>query len=90
MRNTALLWIVGILAVGNLIAGIHVSGKLSESEELAKLDLIPQAMSIIERNYVQSVEKEELIYGALRGMLDSLDLHSQFLRLPGDLFYKFP
>ncbi len=79
MRNTALLWIVGILAVGNLVAGIHVSGKLSESEDLAKLDLIPQAMSIIERNYVQSVEKEELIYGALRGMLDSLDLHSQFL-----------
>lgn len=79
MKRIRLLWIMAVLLVANFVAGIHVVAKLSTSEGLAKLDLIPQAMYIIEKNYVEPVEKEKLVHGAVRGMLGSLDLHSEFL-----------
>jgi carboxyl-terminal processing protease len=79
MKRIRLLWIMAVLVVANFVTGIHVVAKLSTSEGLAKLDLIPQAMYIIENNYVEPVEKEKLVHGAVRGMLGSLDLHSEFL-----------
>jgi carboxyl-terminal processing protease len=83
MSKRKLLWIVGVLVAVNFLVGIHVLGKLSESENedaaLAELSLIPHAMSIIRNNYVDPVDTETLVHGALRGMLDSLDLHSQFM-----------
>ncbi len=86
MNKKRLLWIVVVLVAVNFAVGIHVLAKLSdsesESEALAKLDLIPQAMSIIRNNYVDPVDTETLVNGALRGMLDSLDLHSQFMDIP--------
>jgi len=86
MGKKKLLWIVGVLVAVNFAVGIRVLGKLSESdsesEALAKLDLIPHAMSIIRNNYVDPIDTETLVYGALRGMLDSLDLHSQFMDIP--------
>lgn len=86
MGRKKLLVIIGVLVAVNFIVGMQVLGKLSESESdsaaLAKLDLIPQAISIIRNNYVDAVDTEKLVYGALRGMADALDLHSQFMDIP--------
>lgn len=86
MGKKKLLVIIGLLVAVNFIVGMQVLGKLSESESgsaaLAKLDLIPQAISIIRNNYVDPVDTEKLVYGALRGMADALDLHSQFMDIP--------
>jgi carboxyl-terminal processing protease len=81
MKKKKLLWVVVALVAVNFLVGLQVLGKLSEGETagLAKLDLIPQAMSIIQNNYVDSVDTEKLVHGAIRGMMDSLDIHSQFL-----------
>jgi carboxyl-terminal processing protease len=38
----------------------------------------------VEANYVQEVEPEKLIYGAIRGMLRTLDAHSSFM--PPDVY----
>ena len=43
------------------------------------LDLFTSALSIVQRDHVDAPQIKKLIYGALRGMLSSLDPHSQFL-----------
>jgi len=81
MRRKKLLLIIAILIAVNFVLGMQVQEKLAGGgrERLSRIDLIPQAMSLIENHYVEEVSNETLVYGALRGMLNSLDLHSQFL-----------
>ncbi len=81
MRRKKFLWVIGVLVAASFLVGSRVLKMFAEdeSEGLAKLDLIPQAMSIIQNNYVDPVTTEKLVHGALKGMLDSLDIHSQFL-----------
>ncbi len=43
------------------------------------LDLFANTVAMLQRDYVDPVEPQKLIYGALKGMLRSLDPHSQFL-----------
>ena len=81
MKRKKLLLIILVLVAVNLVLGVQVQEKLSEGDTkgLEQLGLIPEAMSIIQNNYVEEVDTEALVQGALRGMLNSLDLHSQFL-----------
>ncbi len=81
MKRKKLLLIILVLVAVNLVLGVQVQEKLSEGDTkgLEQLALIPEAMSIIQNNYVEEVDTETLVQGALRGMLNSLDLHSQFL-----------
>ena len=44
-----------------------------------QLELFSDTLAIIETDYVDEVKPKELIYGALKGMLSSLDPHSQFM-----------
>lgn len=79
------VWVV--LAAGLLIGvgawqGIAQSAKRapSEEEELYKeLELFEHALSIVRADYVEPPESKKLIYGALKGMLATLDPYSQFL-----------
>lgn len=67
--------------------GIFVSWKLAISgiERKKKDDLYRQVqlfsdtIAIIQTEYVDEVNPRDLIYGALKGMLSGLDLHSQFM-----------
>lgn len=43
------------------------------------LELFDNAMAIIRSDYVEQPEEKKLIYGALKGMLSTLDPYSQFL-----------
>lgn len=43
------------------------------------LDLFTRVMEIVKDKYVEDVGREELIYGALAGMMRSLDDYSQFM-----------
>ena len=45
----------------------------------AKLNTFAQVLSQIERTYVEDIEGTTLIYGAIKGMVRSLDPHSTFL-----------
>lgn len=48
------------------------------------LQLFTDVLSIVRRSYVEEVDTKELIYGAINGMLSSLDPHSSFL--PPDMY----
>ena len=49
-----------------------------------RLGLFAKILNYVETNYVDPISHEQLIYGAIKGMLDSLDPHSVFL--PPDVF----
>ena len=71
-------WLTGILVVFILFSGGRVLGR-SDGGLYEKLRLFAETLMIIQKQYVEEVGARELIYGALRGMLASLDPHSQFM-----------
>jgi len=50
-----------------------------EASAYEKLDIFASALAHVEQTYVGAVDKDRLIYGAIRGMLHELDPHSAFL-----------
>ncbi|MDD5504915.1 MAG: S41 family peptidase [Candidatus Omnitrophica bacterium] len=54
-----------------------VSG--AEDDIFYELGLLADALTLIDANYVRKVPAKELVYGALDGMVSSLDSHSEFL-----------
>ena len=82
----ALLWLVpAILLAGNLMVGARLYSQVPATgggdnayEEMA---LFTKVLEQIREHYVDPAKTtyQNLIYGALRGMLESLDSHSQFL-----------
>lgn len=53
--------------------------KAAKDEMYKQVELFADAISIIEKDYVEEVKPKDAIYGALKGLLASLDAHSQFL-----------
>jgi carboxyl-terminal processing protease len=64
-----------------VIASIAISqGERVKRDKLYEtIDLFSDGFAIIQRDYVEEVEPKKLVYGALKGMLSSLDAHSQFM-----------
>ncbi len=44
------------------------------------LEVFSNVLSLIQKNYVESVDATEVLQGAIRGMLSSLDPHSSYLK----------
>ncbi|MEE9524558.1 MAG: hypothetical protein V3V59_07405, partial [Thermodesulfovibrionales bacterium] len=49
------------------------------SDAYKELKIFTEVLSLVERNYVEEIEIKDLVYGAIRGMLSSLDPHSGFM-----------
>lgn len=49
-----------------------------------ELELFARVLSHVQNNYVDQVDEEALIRGAIKGMLDTLDPHTQYI--PPDVF----
>jgi carboxyl-terminal processing protease len=45
-----------------------------------KLNIFTRVLSYVESDYVEEVDHDDLIYGAIRGMLETLDPHTTFLK----------
>jgi carboxyl-terminal processing protease len=54
------------------------------SERYENLELFQKVLHFVENNYVEEVKNKDLIQGAIKGMLETLDPHSNFL--PPDVF----
>ena len=59
--------------------GKEASKKDTVDDLYAQVELFSYALTTIQSEYVDQKQAKELIYGSLRGMLASLDPHSQFL-----------
>jgi carboxyl-terminal processing protease len=49
-----------------------------------QLELFARVLSYVQNNYVEKVDDKQLMYGAIKGMLDTLDPHTVFM--PPDVF----
>jgi carboxyl-terminal processing protease len=72
---TAAVLVVLTLSLG----GTSVSKGVDRSATYEQLKLFTDVLSIIQNQYVDETEPREVIYGAVRGMLRSLDPHSSFM-----------
>jgi len=77
---TAVLALFAILAVlfsgGRAVTRVDAVGKDAAYENL---QVFTNILSIVQKNYVEEVTTDQLIEGAINGMLTSLDPHSAYL-----------
>ncbi|WP_028315226.1 S41 family peptidase [Desulfatibacillum aliphaticivorans] len=62
-----------------LAAVFSVQTAQADEEAYKNLKLFSQVIEIIENNYVDEVKTEDLISGAIQGMVQTLDPHSEFM-----------
>ncbi|MCM8780202.1 MAG: S41 family peptidase [Candidatus Omnitrophica bacterium] len=73
-------WFVVVLFLFFVITCALAQGEKKKNDDLYRqVELFSDALTIIQSEYVDQTKPKDLIYGALKGMLDSLDPHSQFL-----------
>ncbi|MFQ5912263.1 MAG: S41 family peptidase [Nitrospinota bacterium] len=82
--------VVGVLSVF-LIGGTAVAQEKTKQEKTAlsvyeELKTFAEVLSYLKANYVEAVEDRELIRGAIRGMLQTLDPHTSFM--PPEIFQE--
>ena len=51
----------------------------NEENDYKNLEIFTDVLSLVRASYVEDVDMDDLIYGAIRGMLNTLDPHSSFL-----------
>jgi carboxyl-terminal processing protease len=73
------LVIVSLVIGGFLISEMPMKSAVADSQEYQNLRLFTEALTIIKNSYVEKVNTQDLIYGALKGMLGTLDPHSGFM-----------
>jgi carboxyl-terminal processing protease len=73
--------IVLIILPLSIIFSHESFGAIDDMEETYKnLEVFSNILSIVQQNYVDDIDTQETIEGAISGMLSSLDPHSSFLK----------
>lgn len=85
MNKRLVYWLLAILLGTNLFVGAQIysyTGRTAEKNEpYANYRLLSEVLEKVRREYVdgENITYQELIHGALKGMLNTLDPHSEFL-----------
>lgn len=87
LRVPNIIWLVGLALAASIPTttafsaetGTKASPVAEEEAVYKELELFTDALSIVQSDYVEEPQARQLIYGALKGMLATLDPYSQFL-----------
>ncbi len=81
MLKRRLLYISGALAIVLAITAARSTPRLTAATDENDLSLqtFTQLLNIVEERYVDDVDSRELVEGAIRGMISTLDPHSAYL-----------
>lgn len=71
--------IFAVASTGILIGRWTISSVDAEMNGYDELRVFSEALSIVRKNYVEETKPKDLVYGAIKGMLGSLDPHSAFM-----------
>ncbi len=77
---------IAVLILVSVVFGVYsvvssATEKKKKDDLYRQVELFSDTLAIIQSEYVDEVEPKNMIYGALKGMLSSLDAHSQFMDL---------
>ena len=87
MKRRVIYWTLALVLLLNLLVGAAVflrSAQASEKDSAyPNLELFSVVMEKVRKDYVdgQDLTYQELVYGAMKGMLNTLDPHSEFMEL---------
>jgi carboxyl-terminal processing protease len=68
-----------VASTGIFIGRWSVTSVSAEGEGYEELRSFTEVMSMVKKYYVEEVKPKDLVYGAIKGMLNSLDPHSSFM-----------
>lgn len=74
-----MILIFTVASAGIFIGRWCISVVDAEVAGYEELKVFSEALSIVRKNYVEDIKPKDLIYGAVKGMLSSLDPHSAFM-----------
>lgn len=81
-KQVVLVLLAAVLV--SMCAGVVMAKRPAQSGVYEQLKVFTEALSYVESNYVEEVEPDKVIQGAIRGMLKTLDPHSSFM--PPDVY----
>src|SRR5579864_6310389 len=85
MKRRVIYGLVAVTLTVNLLIGARVYLSTAQAAEkdspYPSLELFSYVMEKVRKDYVdgQNLTYQDLVYGALKGMIDKLDPHSEFL-----------
>jgi carboxyl-terminal processing protease len=81
IKNAFLLLLV-IAAAGLFLTNWDLlkSVEAEEDDHYTRIKTFAETLSLVKKNYVEEVDEQDLVYGAIKGMLSSLDPHSSFMQ----------
>jgi carboxyl-terminal processing protease len=76
-----LIWVVigAVFLYTLFLEKLNTENICAQEQPYSELRTFTEALSIVKKNYVEEIDDHELIYGAIKGMLNSLDPHSSFM-----------
>jgi len=81
---------VGVLVaiVTAMLSAAFMAPKIAGAKDrYTDLQLFTKVLNLVQQYYVEEVDTKKLVYGAIRGMLQELDPHTNFL--PPDIYKEF-
>ena len=80
--KTAFLLLLVIAAAGLFLTNWDLlkSVDAEEDDHYTRIKTFAETLSLVKKNYVEEVDEQDLVYGAIKGMLSSLDPHSSFMQ----------
>lgn len=78
---------VFLIALTGVIVGRWSVGNVSAQSGYEELRVFTEVITLIKKNYVDEVKTKDLITGAIKGMLNSLDPHSGYMT--PDMYKEF-
>ncbi len=76
--STLLLCVLSAFVGGAVVAGAAFALPKKHSP-YHKLNVFSRVLTYVENSYVDSVDHDQLVYGAIKGMLETLDPHTSYL-----------
>lgn len=71
--------ILSVLILFGISLAVSATAKNKKEDLYKQVKLFSDTIAIVQEDYVDEINFKDLIYGALKGMLASLDPHSQFM-----------
>ncbi|MBI5181307.1 MAG: S41 family peptidase [Nitrospirae bacterium] len=81
MKRVSYITLLIIIALmGTFIGRGLESGKVfALAETYEELKVFTEVLSLVQKNYVEETKGKDLVYGAIKGMLNTLDPHTSFM-----------